>query len=91
MKWQKIILNNQQVMAGHLEYISNQCLPIMVKHHKPKLQSPSIGESDKNNNTAVYFSPEIIPFWGGILSKYGSVSCEAPDEETTPMVRINQP
>lgn len=90
MAWQKIALTNSQVAQGHLEHILKQCLPIMVKSGKTKLESPLMGNPDKDKITNVYFPPEIVPFWSEILSEYGAVSCEAPTESTTPMVRLNQ-
>jgi hypothetical protein len=90
MSWQKITLTNSQVAIGHLEHISNQYLPIMVKTGKPGLASPLISDSSKDGITTVYFPPEVVSLWVETLSKYGSTPCEAPTEKTTPFVRLNQ-
>ena len=90
MSWKKITLTNLQVAHGHLDRILNQYLPLVVETKNTNLASPLMSKPDKDNITTVYFPPESSPAWDKILLEYSAISCAAPTESLTPMVRLNQ-
>ena len=90
MSWKKITLTNLQVAHGNLDRILSQYLPLVVKTQNTKLVSPLMNKPNKDNITTIYFPPGSSPAWDKILLEYSAVSCDAPIEELTPMVRLNQ-
>ena len=82
MKWQKIILTNQQVASGDLQKLSH-LLTDTVKTNASAIKDVTVFavNDDENGGMSLFFTPNATELFSSVIYNYAPVDCVAPKEK----------
>lgn len=85
MSWHRIVLTNDQVLAGEHMDIQDSFTTLFTAALTPR-EAALFSAGHPAQDYALYFSPGSFPFAKALILSKGGVSCDAPPKEGTSLL-----
>ena len=80
MKWNKITLDNQQVIQGVHHRVMNQFEQIFTALKAPQ-EMALFGRSEAGKDMELFFTPGSMQYAFGLVEEYSGIECDKPAKD----------
>jgi len=86
MTWHKVTMNSEQVANKLHSKLQNQFKTLFMDVKAPIDMALFSSNFSSNDEINIYFSPGSIQYASSIISQYGGVKCDQPNEKPSLLV-----